>query len=107
MPEAEDTLYATGAIPETDEELAGKPRTPLYRAFLPEAVDLRDRFPLAGRQADQGSCVGWAVGYAARSYYDSGPRGGSGLTGPLMRAAAAGRAARRRCAGPAAARHSG
>lgn len=79
-PEAEDTLYATGAIPETDEELAGKPRTPLYRAFLPVAVDLRDRFPPAGRQGDQGSCVGWAVGYAARSYYNSGPRGGSGLT---------------------------
>ena len=79
-PDAVDTVYATGAIPETDEELAGRPRTPLYRAFLPEAVDLRDRFPPAGRQGEQGSCVGWAVGYAARSYYNSGPRGGSRLT---------------------------
>ena len=80
MPDAADTVYATGAIPETEEELAGRPRTPLHRAFLPEAVDLRDRFPPAGRQGEQGSCVGWAVGYAARSYYNSGPRGGPRLT---------------------------
>ena len=33
-----DTVYATGAVFETEEELAGKPRTPLFRAFLPEYV---------------------------------------------------------------------
>lgn len=75
-----DTVYATGAVFETEAELAGKPRTPLYRAFLPEYVDLSGRFPPAGHQGKQGSCVGWAVGYAARSYYNSAPYGGSRLT---------------------------
>lgn len=42
---------------------------PIHRAFLPDAVDLSDRFPPPGDQGAQGSCVGWAVGYAARSYY--------------------------------------
>ena len=76
----EDTVYATGAVFETEAELAGKPRTPLFRAFLPEFVDLSGRFPRAGHQGKQGSCVGWAVGYAARSYYNSPPYGGSRLT---------------------------
>ena len=75
-----DTVYATGAVFETEEELAGKPRTPLFRAFLPEYVDLSGRFPVAGHQGEQGSCVGWAVGYAARSYYNSAPEGGPLLT---------------------------
>ena len=76
----EDTVYATGAVFETEAELAGKPRTPLFRAFLPVFVDLGGRFPVAGHQGKQGSCVGWAVGYAARSYYNSAPYGGSRLT---------------------------
>ena len=75
-----DTVYATGAVFETEEELAGKPRTPLFRAFLPVFVDLGGRFPVAGHQGEQGSCVGWAVGYAARSYYNSTPEGGPLLT---------------------------
>ncbi len=44
-------------------------RAPLHRAFLPIAVDLSHAFPTPGDQGDQGSCVGWAVGYAARSFY--------------------------------------
>ena len=79
-PDPENTVYATGAVFETEEDLAGKPRTPLFRAFLPEFVDLSDRFPVAGHQGKQGSCVGWAVGYAARSYYNSAPEGGGRLT---------------------------
>ena len=75
----EDTVYATGAIFETAEELADKPRTPLYRNYLPPSVDLSHRFPEAGDQGDQASCVGWAVGYAARSYYNSAPRSGRWL----------------------------
>ncbi len=75
-----DTVYASGAVFETEEELAGKPRTPLFRAFLPVYVDLSDRFPVVGHQGKQGSCVGWAVGYAARSYYNSAPEGGPRLT---------------------------
>ena len=75
-----DTVYATGAVFETEEELVGKLRTPLFRAFLPEYVDLSGRFPVAGHQGEQGSCVGWAVGYAARSYYNSAAEGGPLLT---------------------------
>ena len=75
-----DTVYATGAVFETEKELADKPRTPLFRAFLPEHVDLSRRFPKAGHQGRQSSCVGWAVGYAARSYYSSKPDGGQYLT---------------------------
>ncbi len=76
----EDTVYATGAILATEEELADRPRTPLFRAYLPPSVDLSRRFPPAGQQGEQGSCVGWAVGYAARSYYNSPSGGGAQLT---------------------------
>ena len=72
----EDTVYATGAVFATKEEFADKPRTPLFRNYLPPSVDLSHRFPNLGNQGKQGSCVGRAVGYAARSYYNSYPRGG-------------------------------
>ena len=72
----EDSVYATGAVFETEEELADKPRTPLYRNHLPLSVDLSHQFPKPGHQGKQSSCVGWAVGYAARSYYNSTPYGG-------------------------------
>ena len=58
----EVVVYATGAVFETEEELADKPRTPLYRNYLPPSADLTDRFPSAGHQGEQSSCVGWAVG---------------------------------------------
>jgi C1A family cysteine protease len=54
---------------EPDEAYAQYPKLERHRAFLPERVDLSHRFPTPGDQGDQGSCVGWAVGYAARSYY--------------------------------------
>jgi hypothetical protein len=68
---AEDILLrrGQGLILDTEEDLAGIPRTPEYRAFLPERIDLSDRFPTPGDQGEQNSCVGWSVGYAARSYY--------------------------------------
>ena len=46
----EDTVYATGAVFETEDELADVPRTPLFRAYLPPSVDLSGRFPPAGDQ---------------------------------------------------------
>ncbi|HSR77337.1 MAG TPA: C1 family peptidase [Xanthobacteraceae bacterium] len=58
-----------GLIPDSEEDLADIPRAPDYRAFLPERVDLSDRFPTPGNQGTQNSCVGWSVGYAARAYY--------------------------------------
>ena len=75
----EDKVYATGAMFETEEELADKTRTPLYRNFVPLFVDLSDRFPKPRNQGAQSSCVAWAVGYAVRSYYNSAPGRGSRL----------------------------
>ena len=66
--------HATGVLPESPEMLAVRPRTRTFRAFLPERVDLSDRSPVPRHQGAQGSCVGWAVGYAARSYYNSVPQ---------------------------------
>jgi hypothetical protein len=60
---------AQGLIFESEEAYSAFPKVERYRAFLPESVDLSARFPTPGDQGDQGSCVGWAVGYAARSYY--------------------------------------
>ena len=68
---ADDVLLkrGQGLILDTEADLAGIPRTPEYRAFLPGQVDLSDRFPTPGDQGEQNSCVGWSVGYAARAYY--------------------------------------
>ena len=65
----DNVVYATGAVFESEADLADQPRTPQFRAFLPPATDLRNRLPPPGEQGEQGSCVGWAVGYAARAYY--------------------------------------
>jgi len=61
--------FAMGLIPDTPDVLLSLPRTPLYRGYLPDSVDLSANFPQPGDQGAQGSCVGWAVGYAARAYY--------------------------------------
>ncbi|MBX9945577.1 MAG: DUF4384 domain-containing protein [Reyranella sp.] len=62
-------IFATGDLPESPQSFAARPKTPIYRAFLPPQVDLARYFPPPGDQGKQGSCVGWAVGYAARAYY--------------------------------------
>ena len=67
----EDTpVYATGAVPAPRELLDSLPTTPEFRSYLPQAISLSDRMPEAGNQGAWGSCVSWAVGYAARSYYE-------------------------------------
>jgi len=63
------TRFSMGAIDESDASFAARAHTPVYRAYLPLRVDLSRFFPLPGDQGKQGSCVGWAVGYAARAYY--------------------------------------
>ncbi len=68
-PAPENRRFRKGAISEPADSFASRPRTPVYRAFLPASVDLSRYFPPAGDQGDQSSCVGWAVGYAARAYY--------------------------------------
>jgi len=40
-----------------------------FRAFYPAKWDLAADLPPPGNQGKQGSCVAWAVGYSARTYY--------------------------------------
>ena len=61
--------YATGGVPTPDTLRKSAPEVPVFRDFLPEAVDLSRYFPPVGDQMQQGSCVGWATAYAARAYY--------------------------------------
>jgi hypothetical protein len=62
----------TGLIPLTDEEYeALEERDPLLRGALPEFIDLSSFLPPAGHQGAQGSCVGWAVGYALKTYHEA------------------------------------
>lgn len=61
--------HATGFIPSDPALYEQIPLTQLHRDFLPVSVDLSARFPSPGSQGRMGSCVAWAVGYAARSYY--------------------------------------
>ncbi|WP_292627573.1 C1 family peptidase [Mesorhizobium sp.] len=63
--------HATGLIFEDPSTYKTFPASPGYRAFIPESVDMTKRMPPVGDQGRQGSCVAWAVGYAARSYYAS------------------------------------
>lgn len=37
---------------------------------LPDSIDLSNNFPPPGDQGRLGSCVGWAVGYALKSYHE-------------------------------------
>jgi hypothetical protein len=61
------------------EEYAGYPRgfyngallgAPGADPTLPSAVDLSQDFPLPGDQGSQSSCVGWALGYALKTYQE-------------------------------------
>lgn len=65
-----EQIFAKGAIIESDDAFAARDFVPQYRAFLPVAVDLSRYFPTPGFQAGLGSCTAWAVGYAARAYYE-------------------------------------
>jgi hypothetical protein len=66
---SQERRYSTGASPTPPERLAALPQAPVYRDFLPPAVDLSRYMPAVGDQLNQGSCVGWATAYAARAYY--------------------------------------
>ncbi len=61
--------HATGGTPTPAEMKQSIPEAPIYRDFLPPAVDLSKYMPAVGDQGNQGSCVGWATAYAARAYY--------------------------------------
>jgi hypothetical protein len=66
---SQEHRYATGATPTPPDRLAQLPEAPVYRDFLPQAIDLSRYMPAVGDQLNQGSCVGWATAYAARAYY--------------------------------------
>lgn len=69
IPPEQAAQHATGLVradPATYRALA---EVPQFRAFYPAAWDLSPMMPPPGNQGQQGSCVAWAVGYAARSYY--------------------------------------
>jgi C1A family cysteine protease len=68
-----DTLHPVGAQPDSDELLESKLSKPVRAAAsaLPSEVDLTACLPPPGDQGQQGSCVGWAVGYDTKSFDES------------------------------------
>ena len=72
---AEEIQFSKGLEFTSQDEYASFPKQAIYRAFLPERVNLPDYFPAPGAQGMQGSCVGWAVAYGARSYYQGAAQG--------------------------------
>jgi len=63
---------STGLILMDEAEYDALPeRDPLMRGRLPQFVDLSSFFPPPGHQGTQGSCVGWAVGYALKTYQEA------------------------------------
>ncbi|RWD81316.1 C1 family peptidase [Mesorhizobium sp.] len=66
-----DQRFFTGLKPVAPKTFRSFPFTPTHRAFIPDQVDLSTSMPAVGNQGEQPSCVAWAVGYAARSYYAS------------------------------------
>jgi C1A family cysteine protease len=59
--------HAQGAIIETMEDLKNRPDPPGFRGTLPAQVNLASTLPPPGNQNPTGSCVSWAVTYAAAS----------------------------------------
>jgi len=66
---AQEHQYSTGGSPTPADQKQDIAQAPVFRDFLPEAVDLSKYMPAVGDQGNQGSCVGWATAYAARAYY--------------------------------------
>ncbi len=64
--ESEDTTtYAQTPTHYFDDSILGA-----YNNELPSSVDLSNNMPTPGNQGNQNSCVGWAVGYAIKSYHE-------------------------------------
>jgi hypothetical protein len=75
---APGSALAQGAIIETLDDLVNVPQAPGFRGALPPRVDLTANIPTPGQQGGSGSCVSWAVTYAAAS--QAGRRAGLGPT---------------------------
>lgn len=66
-----DTLHPLGAIKDSDTLLTAKRLTTAPPpSGLPSSVDLSSQVPTPGDQMSLGSCVGWAVGYATKSFHE-------------------------------------
>lgn len=63
--EEEITTYAQVPTHYFDDSLLGS-----YNNELPSSIDLSANMPTPGNQGQQNSCVGWAVGYALKSYQE-------------------------------------
>ena len=70
----------TGLLREEPEVYRSFQVAPTFRNFLPKKVDLTQYFPPAAHQGDQGSCVGFAVSYGLRSFYENRQRIQAGMT---------------------------
>jgi len=72
--------YRGGALP-TPPEIAEKYKVSSERILkaapkaLPPSVDLCNQLPPVGNQGNQGSCVGWAVGYYYKTFLEGKERG--------------------------------
>ena len=66
---AAQARHPTGGVPTPPDKKQAIAQAPVFRDFLPQAVDLSKYFPRVGDQGQQGSCVAWATAYAARAYY--------------------------------------
>ena len=64
----DQSRFPTGLNRDLQADISKFPLATLTRAYIPEAIDLSASFPPAQQQRG-GSCVAWATGYAARSYY--------------------------------------
>ena len=64
-----DFPYATGLEPSPE---GNYPQVPpvLNAEPLPQSIDLSAGMPPVGNQAQQNSCVGWAIAYYYRSYQE-------------------------------------
>ncbi len=71
--------HASGLLLVDKEEYERYPllSAPAALRSLSDAVDYTDYFPAPGYQGQQGSCVGWSVAYALKSYQEGRERGWS------------------------------
>jgi hypothetical protein len=66
---ADTQRYATGFVRDDPEQYRAIEPVQQFRAFYAPSWDLASDLPPPGNQGKQASCVAWAVGYAARTYY--------------------------------------
>lgn len=79
--QAPDATYKTGLIFASKERFQAVATAHLTRAIRPPEVDLSSLAPPVRSQGSQNSCVGWAVGYVARTIIAN--KAGAGGAGPF------------------------